>query len=297
MKKDWRELISQPKYGIKTKKDVFVTMRDGVKLAVNIYRPDARGKFPALFAMGGYGKELQEELISPQPQRISPIWDGNIEAGDTPDIVSRGYIHVIGDARGTGHSEGEYAGFWTQQEGKDGADIVEWIAKQPWCDGNVGMIGYSYYGGMQLKVAIQQPPHLKAIICSHLSYDFYRDQVYNGGVLNLFMYGLWDGRHGTSGYAPKDRTSQMMKSLSAEEFERRRQALLNDPDIKNYPNLFHLLNYPYKNPQFFDYVMNPFDGPFWQDRSVYPFINKIKVPTYIIGKVGGAQGYWGVYAN
>lgn len=297
MKKDWRQLISQPRYGIKVEKDVFVPMRDGIKLAVNIYRPDGRGKFPALFAMGGYGKELQEELIPPQPQRISPIWDGNIEAGDTPDIVSRGYIHVIGDARGTGHSEGEYAGMWSQQEGKDGADIVEWIAKQPWCDGNVGMIGYSYYGGMQLKVAIQQPPHLKAIICSHLSYDFYRDQIYNGGILNLFMYGLWDGRQGTSGYAPKDRTSQMMKSLSPKEFERRRQEILNDPDIQCYPNLFHLLNYPYKNPQFFDYLMNPFDGPFWRDRSVYPFINKIKVPTYIIGKVGGAKGYWNVYSN
>src|SRR5512138_3914887 len=112
MKKNWRQLISQPRYGIKVQKDVFVTMRDGVKLAVNVYRPDAKGKFPALFAMGGYGKELQEELISPQPQRISPIWDGNIEAGDTPEIVSRGYVHVIGDARGTGQSEGEYAGMW-----------------------------------------------------------------------------------------------------------------------------------------------------------------------------------------
>jgi predicted acyl esterase len=297
MKKDWRQLISQPKYGIQTEKDVFVTMRDGIKLAVNVYRPDAKGKFPALFAMGGYGKELQEELIAPQPQSISPIWDGNIEAGDTPNIVSRGYIHVIGDARGTGVSEGEYPGMWSQQEGKDGADIVEWIARQPWCDGNVGMIGYSYYGGMQLKVAIQQPPHLKAIICSHLSYDFYRDQIYSGGILGLFLYGLWDGRHGTSGYAPKDRTSLMMKTLTPKEFERRREKLLADPDIKNYPNVFHLLKYPYKNPQFFDFLMNPLDGPFWQDRSVYPFINKIKVPTYIIGKVGGARGYWDVYSN
>ncbi len=297
MSKEWRQQISQPQYGIKTEKNIPVTMRDGVKLSVNIYRPDAPGKFPALFAMGGYGKELQEELISPQPLRKSPIWDGNIEAGDTPDIVSRGYIHVIADARGTGVSEGEYPGLWSQQEGKDGADIVEWIARQPWCDGNVGMIGYSYYGGIQLKVAIQQPPHLKSIICAHLSYDFYRDLVYQGGVLILFMYGLWDGRHGTSGYAPKDRTSQMVKNLSPEELERRRQELLNEPDIKNYPNLFHLLNYPYKNPQFFDYLLNPFDGPFWQDRSVYPFIDKIKVPTYIIGKVGGSRGYWDVYEN
>ncbi len=297
MKKDWRELISQPKYGIKVEKDVFVTVRDGVRLAVNVYRPDARGKFPALFAMGGYGKELQEVLIPPQPLYKSAVWDGNIEAGDTPNIVPRGYIHVIADARGTGQSEGEFTGMWVQQEGKDGADIVEWIANQPWCDGNVGMIGYSYYGGMQLKVAIQQPPHLKAIFVSHVAADFYRDFAYSGGVLSLFIYGLWDGRHGTSGFAPKNPVSQMMKTLPGDEFERRRNELLNHPDIKNYPNLYHLLKYPQKNPQFFDIMMNPCDGPFWQDRSVYPFFDRIKVPAYVVGKVGGTKGFWDVYSG
>lgn len=297
MKKDWRELISQPRYGITVEKDVFVPVRDGVRLALNVYRPDARGKFPALFAMGGYGKELQEVLIPPQPLYKSAVWDGNIEAGDTPNIVPRGYVHVIADARGTGISEGEFEGMSTQQEGQDGADIVEWIANQPWCDGNVGMIGYSYYGGMQLKVAIQQPPHLKAIFASHLSADFYRDSVYSGGVLRLFMYGLWDGRHGTSGFAPKNAVSQMMKNLPKDEFERRRNELLNHPDIKHYPNLYHLLNYPQKNPMFFDMLMNPFDGPFWQDRSIYPFFDKIKVPAYIIGKVGGTKGFWDIYTG
>jgi hypothetical protein len=96
---------------------------------------------------------------------------------------------------------------WSTQEGKDGHDIVEWIAQQPWCDSNVGMIGYSYYGKIQLKIAIQQPPHLKAIFVSHVCSDFYREMVYMGGVLSLFLYGLWDGRHGTSGFAPKNPVS------------------------------------------------------------------------------------------
>ena len=205
MSKNWRELISQPKYGIKTEKDVFVPVRDGIRLCMNIYRPDAGGKFPALLAMGGYGKELQEVLIPPQPLQKSPLWDGNIEAGDTPDVVSRGYVHVIGDVRGVGQSEGEHTGVFSSQEGRDGADVVEWIAQQPWCDGNVGMIGYSYYGGIQLKVAIEQPPHLKAVFVSHILNDFYRDSMaYVGGVIGLFHYGIWDGRHGTSGYAPKN---------------------------------------------------------------------------------------------
>lgn len=296
MKKNWRELISQPKYGIKTEKDIYVPMRDGVRLAVNVYRPDAKGKFPALLAMGGYGKELQEVLIPPQPLNRSAVWDGNIEAGDTPDIVPRGYVHVIADNRGTGYSEGEYADMWSQQEGMDGADLVEWIAKQPWCDGNVGMIGYSYYGGIQLKVAIQQPPHLKSIFVSHVGADFYRDFVYIGGVLSLFFYGLWDGRHGTSGFAPKNAVSKTQKTLPKEEFERRRQELLNHPDIKHYPNVYHCLKYPYKNPWFFDMVMNPLDGPFWRDKSIYPFYNKIKVPVFVVGKCGHeASGFWDIY--
>ena len=125
----WRELISQPEYGIRTEKDVFIPVRDGTRLCVNIYRPEADGKFPALLAMGGYGKELQEVLIPPQPLRKSAVWDGNIEAGDTPDIVPRGYVHIVADARGTGKSEGEYPGMWSSQEGRDGYDLVEWIAQ------------------------------------------------------------------------------------------------------------------------------------------------------------------------
>jgi predicted acyl esterase len=102
MSNKWRQLISQARYGITTEKDVFATVRDGTRLCVNIYRPDDKGRFPALLAVGGYGKELQELLLPPQPLQKSAVWDGNIEAGDTPDIVPRGYVHVIADARGTG---------------------------------------------------------------------------------------------------------------------------------------------------------------------------------------------------
>ena len=88
----------------------------------------------------------------------------------------------------------------------------------------------------------------------------------------------------------------MQKTLPKEEFERRRQELLNNPDIKYYPNMFHLVNYPFKNPWFFDMLMNPFDGPFWKDRSFYPFYDDIKIPVYVVGKVAHeAAGYWDVY--
>jgi putative CocE/NonD family hydrolase len=298
MKKNWRQLISQPKYGIKVERDICVPMRDGVRLSVNVFCPDARGKFPALLAIGAYGKELQECLIPPQSLYRSAVWDGNIEGGDTNEIVPRGYVHVIGDLRGTGKSEGEFFGGMTSQEGRDGHDLVEWIARQPWCDGNVGMVGYSYYGMMQLKTAIEQPPHLKAIFPTHISADTYRELAYHGGVLSLFPYGVWHGRHGTSGFAPRNAVSEMMKTLSKKELERRRKELLNHPDIKHYPNLFHLLHYPYKNPWVFDMLLNPLDGPYWQDRSIYPFYNKIKVPVHVVGKCAHEAGtFWDIYSG
>ena len=167
-------------------KDIYVPVRDGVRIAIDIFRPDARGKFPALLAMSGYGKDEVELLLPPQPLNRSAVWDGNIEAGDFKDVVSRGYVHIIGDVRGTGHSEGEFPG----PDGKDCYDIIEWIAQQPWCDGNVSMIGYSAFSAIQLRTAMEQPPHLKCIAVSHIGADAYRDYAYSGGVLTLMSYGV-----------------------------------------------------------------------------------------------------------
>jgi len=294
MNDNWRDHISQPQYGVKTEKDVFVPMRDGVKLAVDVFRPDAPGKFPVLLAVGPWGKDAVEMPFSPQPLNKSAVWDGNLEAGDTNELVSRGYVHIVADGRGIGKSEGESFGGMTTQDGRDGYDLVEWAAAQPWSDGNVGMTGYSYYGGIQLKTAAEQPPHLRAIFPTHLVADYYRD-AYAGGVLSLFQYGVFDGRCGTSGFAAKNVVSEMERKLAPAEFENRRKAALENPDIRAYPNLYHLLHYPFKNPQFFDILLNPLDGQYWRDRSVYPFYDRIKVPAYIIGKLARGSSYWDIY--
>ncbi len=296
MNEAWQDRISKPRYGIKMERDVMVPTRDGTRLAVNIFRPDAEGRFPALLALSGYGKEEQELLLPPQPLFKSPIWDGNIEAGDTTEFVPRGYAHIIGDVRGVGASEGEYYGGYTSQEGKDGADLVEWIARQPWCDGNVAMVGYSYFSKIAVKVAIEQPPHLRCVFLSHVDADHYRDSCYHGGILSLFPYGIWDGRHGTSGFAPRNAQSAARRDMTPEEFEQQRQELLNDPDISHYPNAYHLTLYPHKNPRFFDMMMYPYDGPFWWDRSGYPFFDKIKIPVHVTGKCAHeGAGFWNVY--
>ena len=97
---------------------------------------------------------------------------GFIEAGATDFWVPRGYVHVIANVRGTGGSGGTF-GFFDAQERRDMYDLVEWAAAQPWCDGNVGMIGISYFAMTQLEAAVERPPHLKAIFPVAVTADLY----------------------------------------------------------------------------------------------------------------------------
>jgi putative CocE/NonD family hydrolase len=146
--------------GFIEERDIRVPMRDGVHLSVDIYRPHTSEKLPAILAFAIYNKDLQgpdiADALTPQPA-WSPLWTGWLEAGDTRFLTSRGYIHVVGAPRGIGKAEGGGSREF------DSYDLIEWIAKQPWCDGQVGMVGISGFGAEQFNVAKQQPPSLKAI--------------------------------------------------------------------------------------------------------------------------------------
>lgn len=280
---------SQPTYSVHTEKDVAIAMRDGIQLATDVYRPDADGRFPALLAYGPYGKELQTLTSTFPPQaRPSPLWDGCIEAGDTNYIVPRGYAHIIADARGTGASEGECCGLYGiggGYEGRDCYDLIEWIAAQPWCDGNVGMLGISYYATAQVLAAAEKPPHLKAIFMNGGHYESY-DLGYHGGIMWLFPRASREGRGGDSGYALGKAYSVMKKKLSKNEFESRIRERLEDPDVRNYPNLFHMLHYPDSHPLVIDILLNPYNGPFYQDSEALGKADKVTIPAHISVKWG-----------
>src|SRR3974377_500525 len=115
---------SKPIHKMKTEKNVYVKMRDGVKVAVDVRRPDAKGKFPALLSMCPYSKDVQA-LQLPRGHGFTSEM-AHIEAGNSEFWVSRGYAHIIADHRGTGQSGG---GVWTwfakeQQEG--GQYVLGW---------------------------------------------------------------------------------------------------------------------------------------------------------------------------
>jgi len=169
--------LSVPQYGIRVERDIFVRVSDGWSVSLDVYRPDAEGTFPALFAMSSYTKELQG---TDSPSLCN-------EAGDIEYFVSRGYIHVIADSRGSGHTGGTFEMFG-EREIDDGYDIIEWITAQPWCNGNVGMIGMSYFAVVQLLIAKKNPPHLKCIFAYDPINDLYRDCCYHGGKMNIFNF-------------------------------------------------------------------------------------------------------------
>jgi len=256
---------SQPVYTVKREYDNHVTMRDGVRLCVDVYRPDTDGRFPALLGMSPYGKTAQVRL-----------WDKTIvgEAGDPDYVVPRGYVHVVADVRGSGKSEGELYCIHSRTEQEDGYDLVEWIARQPWCDGNVGMIGPSYYAVSQLLVAGQQPPHLKAIFAYDSPGDWYREGPYEGGVLSDFFYNV------SSHLSRRNFVSVMERQHTPEELARFVQERENDPGVRMNTRYVNLLENPSLNPVFFDVLLNPTDGPFYYERSPYTKYDRINIPVY-----------------
>ena len=159
--RDYRNL-SKPQYAITRDDDVMAPMRDGVNLLADIFRPNTLARYPVLIAASPYPRQIQD-LGAPM---------GFIEAGASDFFVPRGYVHVIANLRGTGGSGGTF-GFFDGQERKDMYDLVEWAAQQPWSDGNVGMVGISYFAMTQLEAAVERPPHLKAIMPVAATFDLY----------------------------------------------------------------------------------------------------------------------------
>lgn len=273
-----------PGYKMIEERDVMVAMRDGVKTAVDIFRPDAKGKFPALIGLSPYGKGMQSLTVPPLPAR-SPVYERAIEAGDPEFLVGNGYVHIIGDVRGSGGSEGVYRGWMSKQEAEDGYDLVEWAAAQPWCDGKVGMVGISYYGTIQLTVAALQPPHLKAIMPWNAVADYYREATHHGGILQSFYQWLYSQKIGA-----EKSVSIFREGLSPEEFKKAVEKAKQDPDLRMYPELFTIVDCPGKLPCYFDAIMYKEDGPYYWERSPYTMYDKIKIPFH------ASSGWW-AYAH
>ncbi len=235
------------RYGVRMVQD-WIPMPDGIRLAITLYMPDGakpNEKFPALLEYLPYRK------------------DDSTAARDYPlhtYFARRGYVSVRVDIRGFGTSEGaptdrEYS----EREQLDGEQVIAWLARQPWSDGNVGMFGISWGGFNAIQMAMRHPPALKAIIAVDATEELFKDDIhYIDGLMHVDEFELnMDMAPGMTG-AP-DYT--LDERVLGRRFDAAPWSLL--------------------------YLKHQRDGEFW--RSPVRPLKDIKIPCFVIG--GLLDGY------
>lgn len=278
--------IAQPTYEIKVEKDIMVPLRDGVRIAVDVYRPDVEGeRFPAILCWGEWGKDAQDIVawMKDYPQRYldTPFWNGSIEGCDFTYTVPRGYAHVIPEPRGLGNSEGVNLGDASLHDRRDIYDAVEWIAAQPWCTGKVVMMGPSSYSRAQLMAGQEPSPHLYALRPDEAPEPFASENF--TGIYDPLLYNVHAGCHAydqqppVSYNQPEPRPQpRFLTQYSKEELQVRLQELLDDPDIKYSLKFYPEVRYPASSQTLVDdllYLKHPF--------PVESGFDRIRVPMYI----------------
>lgn len=268
--------LSEPQYRTRRHINVKIPMRDGVELIADIFRPDADGRFPALVAASPYARQLQD-LGAPA---------GFIEAGATDFWVPRGYVHVIVNLRGTGGSGGVF-GFFDSQERRDMYDLIEWVAAQPWCDSNVGMLGISYFAMTQLEAAVERPPHLKAIFPFGGTSDLYGGAVHHGMVSTSFMSSFLSMVGMTSARSDKFYRSApfgIARRILNMPRLHKKFATMNGESANGILNLLMKLPHPAVpwDELWHDIVVkHPTRDKWWDDRDLTPLLKDIDIPVYV----------------
>lgn len=225
----------------------WITMDDGVKLGATITFPSkdgtgrAPGRFPVILSMTPYGRT------------------GICGCAPANDFALRGFAVAVVDVRGTGGSQGNLnQNYFSPREARDGYDLVEYLGKQPWSTGKVGMSGGSYVGITQFKTAETDPPHLAAIAPDEALADIYNDAYAPGGIVSLSFSAQYLAVQGGPGLlTPNTDPNMIPGTLTA------KQEQVTGKPIA------------------FDYLGNPFDDGFYRARSPITQVRKIRVPVFV----------------
>lgn len=221
---------------------VRVPMRDGAALCANVFLPAANWRGPVLLVRTPYGK--------------GAALDPNYRV-----FLDHGYALVVQDVRGRYHSEGVFRPI--DQEPADGYDTLNWIGRQSWSNGRVGMLGGSYLGIVQWKVAPLNNPYLKAIFPIVSGCDDYRDRFYStGGALKLGQRLLW-----------------MSENLRAPGFRPRFDSFIWHLPIRT----ADAAATGQRSEMFQQAVNHPAFDSFWRKASVLEKLDRIRVPVLSVG--------------
>ena len=164
-------VVNEFPHAVEERENEWITLTDGVRLAARIWLPTnaLTSPVPAILEYLPYRKR-----------------DGTAtrDALTHPFFAGHGYACIRVDMRGSGESDGLLEGEYLESEQDDALEIIDWLVRQPWCNGNVGMIGISWGGFNGLQVAYRQPDALKAVVTLCSTDDRYDDDIhYKGGAL------------------------------------------------------------------------------------------------------------------
>jgi len=239
---------------ITIQRNVPVTMRDGVVLRADIFRPAAEGKFPVLLQRTPYNKS------------------GGSDEGYQG--AQRGYVVIIQDTRGRYASGGDWTPF--VNESRDGYDTVEWAAALPYSDGKVGMFGGSYVGATQMLTAITTPPHLAGICPLVTASNYHENWTYQGGAFEQWFNESW-----TSGLAQDTLTRRAAANSNALLYASKLPLTsypLFETGVPASPEGAGVLA-----PYFLDWLAHPSYDAYWKRVSIEENYGKITVPVFNIG--------------
>ncbi len=225
----------------------YVKMKDGTRLAYVVWRPKAKGKYPTILNYSAYA-------------------DSAASFASAKGLLEAGYAYIGANIRGTGSSEGVFS-YYQPLEATDGAQVVEWAAAQPWSTGNVGMVGGSYGGHTQIKVAAQRPPHLRAITPSASDGNEFRDEGMTGGMLNIGLMSYW-------GLTIQPQLARMGAETRIRDGDTQAAAI-------------RAIQQP--NRAYQEAREHPLYDEWWQERCLDTMAARIEVPTLIIH---GWQDEW-----
>lgn len=248
---------------VKFESSIQIPMRDGVSLYADVFRPDADGAYPTLLTRTPYDR------TTPFAYSMSL---------DAIRAARSGYAVVVQDCRGRYQSEGEFHPF--VNEANDGYDTIEWLAKEAWCDGNVGMFGGSYVGATQWLAACARPPHLKAITPGITASNYHEGWTYQGGAFELDFNLNWSLLYLVgANYENLVRNHGAPPGKQAELLERANDLMADYSHlpIKDWPVIKGIGDFYYRwldHPEYDDY---------WKAVSIEEHHSRIDVPALSFG--------------
>ncbi len=263
-----RAFCRAPEFAVVTQTNVMVPMRDGVRLATDLYLPArdgavAEGRFPAILTRTPYNK------------------GGG--AGDGRYFAARGYVFIAQDTRGRFASEGVW--HWMTDDGRDGWDCADWVARQPWSDGKIGMIGTSYVGGTQHAMAMENAPALATVIPVDAVSNMGRQGMRNAGAFELRFWNWIMLNAGRGSRAAQDpATAAVLAEMATNRLEYLRLLPLRHGTTP-------LRLAPEFEGWLIDAMGHGADDGFWAQNNIVAQPGRYKdIPVYL---VGGWYDSWG----